>query len=236
MIDAMSEPNPVALLIEDERQIRRFVRTALETEGWQIVEAETIKQGLIDAGTRKPEVVILDLGLPDGDGIDFIRDFRAWSPIPIIVLSARTGETDKIEALDAGADDYLTKPFGMNELLARLRAAVRRATPAEELPVIETDDFRIDLAAKRITRDDAEVHLTPTEWGLVEQLVRNRGKLVTQRHLLQEVWGPEYETEANYLRVYVAGLRRKLEPNPSQPRYFITEPGMGYRFEVDTTT
>ena len=148
------------------------------------------------------------------------------------MLTVRDDETDKVDALDAGADDYLTKPFGMNELLARLRAAVRRASPVDEVPIVETDDFRVDLVAKRVVRGDAEVHLTPTEWGLVEQLVRNQGKLVTQRQLLQEVWGPEYETEANYLRVYLAHLRRKLEPDPSQPRYLLTEPGMGYRFLV----
>jgi len=224
------------LVVDDEPQILRALATNLRARGYDVDLAGTGEDALRLAAERHPDVVILDIGLPGIDGIEVVRGLRGWSSVPIIMLSVREDESDKVDALDAGADDYLTKPFGMNELLARLRAAVRRSTPAEELPVIETEAFKIDLAAKRITRDGEEVHLTPTEWGLVEQLVRNRGKLVTQRQLLQEVWGPEYETEANYLRVYVAGLRRKLEPNPSQPRYFITEPGMGYRFEVDTTT
>jgi len=223
------------LVVDDEPQIRRALATNLRARGYDVDLAATGEDALRLAAERHPDVVILDIGLPGIDGIEVVRGLRGWSSVPIIMLSVREGEGDKVDALDAGADDYLTKPFGMNELLARLRAAVRRSTPAEEQPVIETDDFRIDLAATRVTRDGAEVHLTPTEWGLVEQLVRNRGKLVTQRQLLQEVWGPQYSTEANYLRVYLAGLRRKLEPNPSQPRYFITEPGMGYRFELTTT-
>jgi two-component system KDP operon response regulator KdpE len=164
-------------------------------------------------------------------GIDVIRGLRGWSEVPIIVLSARDAEREKIAALDAGADDYVTKPFGMGELLARVRAALRRSAPATEEAVIVTDAFTIDLAAKRVTNGDAEVRLTPTEWHLVEMLVRNAGKLVTQGALLREVWGPEYGTETNYLRVYMAHIRRKLEPDPATPRYFITEPGMGYRFE-----
>jgi len=223
------------LVVDDEPQIRRALATNLRARGYDVDLAATGEDALRLAAERHPDVVILDIGLPGIDGIEVVRGLRGWSSVPIIMLSVREGEGDKVDALDAGADDYLTKPFGMNELLARLRAAVRRSTPAEEQPVIETDDFRIDLAATRVTRDGAEVHLTPTEWGLVEQLVRNRGKLVTQRQLLQEVWGPQYSTEANYLRVYLAGLRRKLEPNPSQPRYFITEPGMGYRFELTST-
>jgi two-component system KDP operon response regulator KdpE len=177
-------------------------------------------------------VVVLDLGLPGIDGIEVVRGLRGWTSVPIIVLSVRGDESDKVAALDAGADDYVTKPFGMNELLARLRAALRRRAPAEEEALVATPAFTIDLAAKRVTREGEEVHLTPTEWHLVEMLVRNEGKLVSQRQLLQEVWGPQYETETNYLRVYLAQIRRKLEPDPSQPRYFITEPGMGYRFEV----
>ncbi len=175
-------------------------------------------------------MVVLDLGLPGIDGVEVIRGLRGWSTVPIVVLSVRDGERDKVAALDAGADDYVTKPFGMDELMARLRAALRRATPAAEEPVVETPDFTIDLAAKRVHRDGAEVRLTPTEWHLVEVLVRSRGKLVSQRQLLQEVWGPEYHDETAYLRVHMANVRRKLEPEPGRPRYFFTEPGMGYRF------
>jgi two-component system KDP operon response regulator KdpE len=176
-------------------------------------------------------VLILDLGLPDMDGTEVIRGVRGWTSTPIIVLSAWGQESQKVAALDAGADDYVTKPFGMNELLARLRAAARRGAPAPDEPVLVTPDFTVDLAAKRVIRDTADVRLTPTEWSLLEILVRNAGRLVTQRQLLREVWGPQYETEGNYLRVYLAHLRRKLEPDPSQPRYLHTEPGMGYRFE-----
>jgi two-component system KDP operon response regulator KdpE len=175
---------------------------------------------------------VLDLGLPGIDGVQVIEGLRGWSQVPIIVLSVRESEAAKVAALDAGADDYVTKPFGMDELLARLRAAVRRATPAEEAATVETPDFTIDLAAKRVTRQGEEIRLTPTEWHLVEVLVRNAGRLVGQTQLLQEVWGPQYHDETNYLRVFMAQVRRKLEPEPSRPRYFITEPGMGYRFEV----
>jgi two-component system, OmpR family, KDP operon response regulator KdpE len=174
---------------------------------------------------------VLDLGLPGIDGVDVIRGLRGWSQVPIVVLSVRDAEGDKVAALDAGADDYVTKPFGMDELLARLRAALRRTIPAEEEALVETADFTIDLAAKKVRRDGEEVRLTPTEWHLVEVLVRNRGRLVAQTQLLQEVWGPQYHDETNYLRVFMAQVRRKLEPEPAQPRYFITEPGMGYRFE-----
>jgi len=221
------------LVVDDEPQIRRALATNLRARDYVVDLAATGEDALRLAAERHPDVVILDIGLPGIDGIEVVRGLRGWTKVPIVMLSVREDEADKVDALDAGADDYLTKPFGMNELLARMRAALRRAAPVEELPVIESADFSIDLAAKRVSRDGSEVRLTPTEWGLVEQLVRNRGKLVTQRQLLQEVWGPEYSTEANYLRVYLAGLRRKLEPNPSQPRYFITEPGMGYRFEMD---
>jgi two-component system KDP operon response regulator KdpE len=179
----------------------------------------------------RPDVMILDLGLPDMDGTEVIRGVRGWAATPIIVLSVWGHESQKVAALDAGADDYVTKPFGMDELLARLRAAIRRASPAADEPVVKTDDFTVDLGAKRVTRaDGSDVRLTPTEWQLLEVLVRNQGRLVTQRQLLQEVWGPSYQTESNYLRVYVAQLRRKLEPEPSRPRYLLTEPGMGYRF------
>ena len=178
----------------------------------------------------RPDVLILDLGLPDMDGTDVIRGVRGWTSTPIIVLSAWGQEVQKVAALDAGADDYVTKPFGMNELLARLRAAVRRAMPGPDEPVLVTPHFTVDLAAKRVIRDGDDVRLTPTEWSLLEILVRNENRLVTQKQLLQEVWGPQYQTEANYLRVHVAHLRRKLEPDPSRPRYLHTEPGMGYRF------
>ncbi|MGW7194225.1 winged helix-turn-helix domain-containing protein, partial [Streptomyces sp. NPDC054838] len=187
------------------------------------------------AAARHPDVVVLDLGLPDMDGVEVIRGLRGWTRVPILVLSARHSSDEKVEALDAGADDYVTKPFGMDELLARLRAAVRRAEPpagaGEDEVVVETDGFTVDLAAKKAVREGRDVRLTPTEWHLLEVLVRNGGKLVSQKQLLQEVWGPSYGTETNYLRVYMAQLRRKLEADPSHPRHFITEPGMGYRFE-----
>ncbi|HET6954298.1 MAG TPA: winged helix-turn-helix domain-containing protein, partial [Acidimicrobiales bacterium] len=184
------------------------------------------------AADGKPDVVVLDLGLPDMDGTDVIAGLRGWTTLPIIVLSARTDSTDKVDALDAGADDYVTKPFGMDELFARLRAALRRVAPADEAAVVTTPDFTVDLAAKTVTRDGQEIRLTPTEWGIVEQLVRHRDKLVTQRQILQEVWGPQYGDETNYLRVHMAHIRRKLEPEHGRPRYFVTEPGMGYRFQV----
>jgi len=183
---------------------------------------------------ERPDVVILDLGLPDMAGTDVIRGIRGWSSVPIIVLSANEQELQKVQALDAGADDYVTKPFGMNELLARLRAATRRAAPGVDEPVVVTAEFTIDLGAKRVVRKDGrDVRLTPTEWQLLEVLARHGGRLVSGRQLLQDVWGPTYGTETNYLRVYMAQLRRKLEPDPAQPRYLITEPGMGYRLVTD---
>jgi two-component system KDP operon response regulator KdpE len=194
--------------------------------------AATGEKALDMAARRHPDVVVLDLGLPGISGIDVIRGLRGWSAVPIVVLSVRDGEADKVQALDAGADDYVTKPFGMDELLARLRAALRRAAPAEEEPVVETEHFTVNFSAKRIQTPAGEVKLTPTEWHVLEVLIRNRGRLVTQRRLLQEVWGPKYEEETNYLRVFMAQIRRKLEPDPPRPRYFITEPGMGYRFEL----
>ncbi len=220
------------LVVDDEPQIRRALSTNLKARDYQVDQAATGEEALALAAEHHPDVVILDIGLPGIDGIEVVRGLRGWTAVPIIMLSVREGEADKVAALDAGADDYVTKPFGMNELLARLRAALRRAAPADEEPIVETDDFVIDLVTKRVTRQDAEVHLTPTEWGLIEVLVHNEGKLVAQRQLLQEVWGPAYEKETNYLRVYMAGLRRKLEPDPSRPSYLITEPGMGYRFVI----
>jgi two-component system KDP operon response regulator KdpE len=219
------------LVVDDEPQILRALAINLRARGFEVDLAPDGERALELAARHHPDVVVLDLGLPGIGGVDVIRGLRGWSSVPIVVLSVRDAERDKVAALDAGADDYVTKPFGMDELMARLRAALRRATPADQEPVVETADFTIDLAAKRVHRDGAEVRLTPTEWHLVEVLVRSPGKLVAQRQLLQEVWGPEYHDETAYLRVHMANVRRKLEPEPSRPRYFFTEPGMGYRFE-----
>lgn len=223
------------LVVDDEPQIVRALRINLSARGYEVSTAATGQQALQVAATARPDVVVLDLGLPDMDGATVIEGLRGWTSVPIIVLSARTDSGDKVSALDAGADDYVTKPFGMDELLARLRAAVRRASTAApatgEEAVVITPSFTVDLAAKKVTKDGAEVHLTPTEWGVLELLVRNRGKLVAQKQLLQEVWGPNYASETHYLRVYLAQLRRKLEPHPSTPRHLLTEAGMGYRFE-----
>ena len=219
------------LVVDDEPQILRALAINLRTRGYDVDLAPSGEDALRLAADHHPDAVILDLGLPGISGIDVIRGLRGWSNVPIIILSAREAEEDKIAALDAGADDYVTKPFGAGELMARLRAALRRATPAEEEATVATDAFTVDLAAKRVVRDGEAVRLTPTEWHLVEVLVRHPGKLVSQRQLLQEVWGPQYESETNYLRLYMAQIRRKLEPVPGQPRHFITEPGMGYRFE-----
>jgi two-component system KDP operon response regulator KdpE len=221
------------LVVDDEPQIRRALGINLRARDYEVDLAETGEQALDLAARHHPDVVVLDLGLPGIGGVEVIEGLRGWSRVPIIVLSVRDAEADKVAALDAGADDYVTKPFGMDELLARMRAALRRAAPAEEEAVVSTEAFVIDLAAKRVTgADGEEIRLTPTEWQMVEVLVRNAGKLVPQKQLLQEVWGPQYETETNYLRVFMAQVRRKLEPNPSTPRYFVTEPGMGYRFEA----
>ena len=218
------------LVIDDEAPILRALRINLAARKYEVSTAADGASGLAAMARDRPDVLILDLGLPDMDGTDVIRGVRGWTSTPIIVLSAWGQEAQKVAALDAGADDYVTKPFGMNELLARLRAAVRRASPAPDEPVITTADFSVDLAGKQVSRDGQVVRLTPTEWQLLEVLVRHADRLVSQRQLLQEVWGPEYQTEANYLRVFVANLRRKLEPDPSAPRYLLTEPGMGYRF------
>jgi len=221
------------LVVDDEPQILRALGINLRTRGYDVTVAASGEEALAKAATSHPDVVILDLGLPGIDGIDVVRGLRGWTTVPIIVLSVRDAEADKVAALDAGADDYVTKPFGMDELLARLRAATRRAGSGDgsEEAVIETDDFRLDLAAKKVTREGEEIHLTPTEWHLVEILARHRGKLVTQRQLLKEVWGPAHDTDTNYLRVYMAQVRRKLERSPAHPLWFTTEPGMGYRFE-----
>ncbi|MFI9818523.1 response regulator [Saccharothrix variisporea] len=221
------------LVVDDEPQIVRALRINLSARGYSVLTAHDGTAALRAAAEGKPDVVVLDLGLPDVDGTEVIAGLRGWTSVPIIVLSARTDSTDKVEALDAGADDYVTKPFGMDELLARLRAAVRRSAVTEgEDAVVQTASFTVDLAAKKVVREGEEVHLTPTEWGLLEILARNRGRLVAQKQLLQEVWGPQYAKETHYLRVYLAQLRRKLEPEPSRPRHLVTEPGMGYRFEL----
>jgi two-component system, OmpR family, KDP operon response regulator KdpE len=218
------------LVIDDEAPILRALKINLTARKYEVSTAADGASGLAAMARERPDVLILDLGLPDMDGTEVIRGVRGWTSTPIIVLSAWGQETQKVAALDAGADDYVTKPFGMDELLARLRAAVRRASPAPDEPVVTTGDLTVDLARKRVTKAGSDVRLTPTEWQLLEVLVRNRDRLVTQRQLLHEVWGPGYQTEAGYLRVYVANLRRKLEPDPSAPRYLLTEPGMGYRF------
>ncbi|PWI14972.1 DNA-binding response regulator [Streptomyces sp. Act143] len=223
------------LVIEDEPQIVRALVINLKARKYEVDAAHDGATALRLAAARHPDVVVLDLGLPDMDGVEVIRGLRGWTRVPILVLSARHSSDEKVQALDAGADDYVTKPFGMDELLARLRAAVRRAEPAGpgegDVTTVETEEFTVDLAAKKVNRGGKDVRLTPTEWHLLEVLVRNTGRLVSQKQLLQEVWGPSYGTETNYLRVYMAQLRRKLEADPSHPEHFITEPGMGYRFE-----
>jgi len=227
---------PRILVVDDELGIVRALAINLKALGYEIEAAASGEEALRKAADHRPDAVILDLGLPGIDGIDVIRGLRVWTNVPIIVLSVRDAEREKIAALDAGADDYVTKPFGMGELLARLRAALRREIDEEtEVPVIETADFTIDLAVKRVMKAGNEIKLTPTEWGVVEILVRHQGKLVSQTQLLKEVWGPQYHEETNYLRVFIAQVRRKLEPQPSNPRYFITEPGMGYRFQILTS-
>ena len=219
------------LVVDDEPQIVRALRINLRARGYEVDAAPDGRTALDLAARRHPDVIVLDLGLPDMEGAEVIKGLRGWTSVPIIVLTARHASEEKVETLDVGADDYVTKPFGMDELLARLRAAVRRAAPPEEDAVITTADFTVDLAAKKATRDGADVRLTPTEWHVLEVLVRNAGRLVSQQQLLREVWGPSYANETGYLRVYLAQLRRKLEADPSRPTHLITEPGMGYRFE-----
>jgi two-component system KDP operon response regulator KdpE len=232
----MAEPSPIAILVEDERQIRRFVRTALETEGWSVHEAETFRQGLTDAATRRPDLIILDLGLPDGDGVEFLRDLRGWSKVPVIVLSARVGEQDKITALDAGADDYLSKPFGVGELLARVRASSRRRLQAgAEGPgaTFEFGDVKIDLSLRTVHKAGTAIHLTPIEYRLLSLLIANAGKVLTHRQILREVWGPAHSEDGHYVRVYMGHLRQKLEVDPAQPKHILTETAIGYRLVQD---
>ncbi|MFF4543546.1 response regulator [Streptomyces sp. NPDC001435] len=223
------------LVVDDEPQIVRALVINLKARKYEVDAAADGRTALELAASRHPDAVVLDLGLPDMDGVEVIKGLRGWTRVPILVLSARHTSDEKVEALDAGADDYVTKPFGMDELLARLRAAVRRAEPVtgggEDDVLVETEGFTVDLAAKKVNRAGKDVRLTPTEWHLLEVLVHHTGRLVSQKQLLQEVWGPSYGTESNYLRVYMAQLRRKLEADPSHPKHFITEPGMGYRFE-----
>ncbi|MBE5201658.1 MULTISPECIES: two-component system response regulator KdpE [Pectobacterium] len=219
------------LIVEDEKEIRRFVRQALESEGCRVFDAETMQRGLLEAATRKPDLIILDLGLPDGNGIDYIRDLRQWSSLPVIVLSARTDEQDKIDALDAGADDYLTKPFGIGELLARLRVALRRhSNMQQETPLVSFSNITVDLLNRQVNRGGQELHLTPIEFRLLATLLASPGKVLTQRQLLTQVWGPNAVEHSHYLRIYMGHLRQKLESDPARPRHLLTETAIGYRF------
>ncbi len=229
-------PGPGIVLIEDEPQIRRFLRPALAGQGYRLFEAATGEAGLIETATRQPDLVVLDLGLPDMDGIEVIRRLREWTAIPIIILSARGQESDKIAALDAGADDYVSKPFGIGELLARMRVALRHAThgPGESgEATFAIGDLQVDLSRRQVTVAGEAIHLTPIEYRLLTTLIRHAGKILTHQHLLREVWGPNQTDQAQYLRVYIAQLRRKLEKDPAQPRYVLTEPGVGYRLAAD---
>jgi two-component system, OmpR family, KDP operon response regulator KdpE len=232
----MAENSPTVLVIEDEAQIRRFLRATLTANGYQLLEATTAQEGLVQAATRQPEIVILDLGLPDLDGLEVTRRLREWTTVPIIVLSARGQESDKVTALDAGADDYLTKPFSVGELLARLRVALRHAARTSQEsgePTFVVGDLRVDLGRRQVYIAEQQVHLTPIEYKLLTTLVRYAGRVVTHRQLLQEGWGPGHTEASHYLRVYMGQLRHKLEADPARPRYLVTEPGVGYRLKTD---
>jgi two-component system KDP operon response regulator KdpE len=233
----LNKDSGLILLIDDEPQMRRFLRITLQGHGYRLIEAATGEEGLTEAATRNPDVVLLDLGLPDMDGLEVTRKLRGWSQVPVIVLSAREQESDKIKALDAGADDYLTKPFGAGELLARIRVALRhmvmRQTGGEE-PVFELGSIKVDLARRRVFRDGSEVHLTPIEYRLLTVLIRHAGKVVTHTQLLKEVWGSASTEQTHYLRIYMAQLRHKLEADPARPVFFINEPGVGYRLTMDS--
>ena len=227
----MADPQPTVLLVEDEKQIRRFVRTALESQHWVVIEAETVAAGLSEASTRRPDLIILDLGLPDGDGMDYLRDLRGWSEVPVIVLSARVSEQDKIDALDAGANDYLTKPFGVGELLARVRAVsrIRRANDDGTLSVFEFGDVCLNTSLRTVQKAGVEIHLTPIEYRLLCLLAANEGKVLTHAHILTRIWGPARAKDGHYLRVYMGHLRQKLENEPAHPQHILTEPAVGYR-------
>lgn len=229
----MTEPAITVLLIEDEPQMRRFLRAALDSGAWHLIEAPTAREGLAQAASRNPDLILMDLGLPDGDGLDLTRRIREWSTVPIIVLSARGREADKVTALDAGADDYLTKPFGVEELLARMRVALRHVARIDGVgePAFEVGGLRVDLADRRVTVRGQDVHLTPLEYKLLATLVRHAGKVLTHRLLLREVWGPNAQTQTHYLRVYMTQLRHKIEADPARPRLLLTEPGVGYRLQ-----
>lgn len=230
----MSEPVPVVIVIENEPNIRRFVKMSLESDDCQVFEADSIKRGLIEAGTRKPDMVVLDLGLPDGNGVDFIRDLRTWSNIPVIVLSARSSEADKVEALDAGADDYIVKPFGAAELLARVRAQLRRRSHVSgaNQNVFEFGKIRIDFVRRIVERAGLALHLTPIEYRLLVYLTSNPDSVLTHRQLLKNVWGPSHAEDSHYVRIYMGHLRRKIEDDPTQPKHILTEVGVGYRFVI----
>jgi two-component system KDP operon response regulator KdpE len=230
----VSDPVPVLLLIEDEAQMRRFLRASLTHAGYQLIETETAEQGLLQAAAQNPDLVLLDLGLPDLDGLVVTERLRQWAKMPIIVISARGQEHDKIKALDAGADDYLTKPFGVGELLARIRVALRHAAKTEEGEVqFSLGELKVDLARRQVLLRDLEVHLTPIEYRLLTTLIKHAGRVLTHRQLLREVWGPNASDQTQYLRVYMGQLRHKLERDPSRPRYLVTEPGVGYRLRTD---
>ncbi|MGJ0427825.1 response regulator [Methylobacter sp.] len=231
----MAKTNPVIIVIEDDPSIRRFLRTGLSTHGFSVFEADTGKQGIVEAGVRKPDLVILDLGLPDIDGVEVIKAIRAWSTLPIVILSARSNEQHKIDALDAGADDYLTKPFGFGELLARIRVALRHALRSQEQPqdgVFATANLKVDLNNRVVSVDGREIHLTPIQYRLLAVLVKHAGKVLTHQQILKEVWGPSYQENAHYLRIYMSQLRQKLEADPTQPKFLLTESGVGYRLKV----
>jgi two-component system KDP operon response regulator KdpE len=227
----MTEPLVTIVVVEDENNIRRFIKLALESQGFQVFEADSLQRGLIEAGTRRPDLVVLDLGLPDGNGVDFIRDLRTWSEIPVIVLSARSAETDKVAALDSGADDYLTKPFGTAELLARVRAQLRRRSRgATGTPLAEFGSIRVDLVRRTVERNGVPIHLTPIEYRLLSYLIGNPDCVLTHRQLLKNVWGPSHVEDSHYVRVYMGYLRKKVEEDPTRPKHILTEVGVGYRF------
>jgi two-component system KDP operon response regulator KdpE len=229
----VTAPHPTILVVEDEPEIRRFLRSSLGAEGYRVVESETGARGAIDAGTHKPDLAIVDLGLPDVDGIEVIRRIRGWSPMPILVLSARAQERSKVDALDAGADDYVTKPFGVGELLARVRVALRHATHPQSGKILAFGNVRVDFEKRQAKRDDTEVHLTPIEFRLLACLAKHLGMVVTHRQLLREVWGPSHVEHTHYLRIYMKQLREKLEVDPVRPRHLLTETGVGYRLVAD---